>query len=363
MSRGGEPQGNCYEGEAVDGSETQAKGENLGIVRLGRADSAVGVCSGGDARDKALSYMSPRPRIVSLLPSATEIVCALGSEAHLVGRSHECDHPVSVQSLPVCSQPQIHVGGSSAEIDRDVRERVKAGLSVYAVSEAALRELRPDIILTQTQCEVCAVTPQQVEDAVCEWTGRRPDIVSLEPDRLDDLWRDIRHVGARLDAPRQAEAVLAQLQARMQAIAERARAEARRPTMACIEWVDPLLAAGNWVPELVTLAGGENLFGSAGQHAPRLQWKELRRADPEVLVVMPCGYDLPRTRRDAVLLSEHAEWPGLRTVQAGRVALTDGHQYFNRPGPRLVESLEILAEILHPGRFHFDHRGRGWEYF
>jgi iron complex transport system substrate-binding protein len=301
------------------------------------------------------------PRIVSLLASATEIVCALGLESHLVGRSHECDYPPSVRDLPACSWPQIDVGGTSRQIDRDVRERVKSGLSVYAVSEDALRSLQPDVILTQTQCEVCAVTPKDVEDAVCEWTGQRPQIVSLEPVRLEDVWADIERVGAALGAQDRAEALVARLRARTEAVAERARGAARRPGVACIEWVDPLMAPGHWTPELVGMAGGENLFGAAGTPAPRLAWEDLVRADPDVMVIMPCGYDLARTRRDAALLAERAQWQVLNAVRAGRVALADGNQYLNRSGPRLVESLEILAEIIHPTLFDFGHRGRGWE--
>lgn len=307
--------------------------------------------------------MSAPPRVVSLLGSATEIVCALGLESRLVGRSHECDYPPSVRRLPVCSEPEIDVTRRSAEIDRDVTERVKAGLSVYKVSEAVLRELQPDVILTQTQCEVCAVTPRDVENAVCEWTGRRPRIVSLEPLRLADVWQDIRRVGAALDAEQHADELVARLEERMRAVVERTRAIGERPQVACIEWVDPLMGAGNWIPELVEMAGGENLFGAAGAHAPRLEWERVVRADPRVLAVMPCGYDLATTRRDAALLAARPEWPRLRAVREGRVAVIDGNQYLNRSGPRLAESLEILAEILHPGAFDFGHQGRGWEWF
>ncbi|NIR29556.1 MAG: cobalamin-binding protein [Gammaproteobacteria bacterium] len=307
--------------------------------------------------------MSPQPRVVSLLASATEIVCALGLESHLVGRSHECDYPASVRRLPACSEPEIDITRPSAEIDRDVRERVKAGLSVYKVSEAALRELQPDLILTQTQCEVCAVTPRDVEDAVCEWTGRRPRIVSLEPVRLDDVWKDIQRIGAALDAEQRARRLVARLQERMHAVVERARTRASRPGVGCIEWVDPLIGAGNWIPELVEMAGAENVFGAAGEHAPQLEWEELVRADPQVMAIMPCGYDLATTRRDAALLAERAQWPALRAVRGGRVAVIDGNQYLNRSGPRLVESLEILAEIFHPDVFDFGHRGRAWEWF
>jgi len=306
-------------------------------------------------------------RVVSLLPSATEIVCALGFEDSLVGRSHECDYPPSVTRLPVCSQPTVDVTARSAHIDREVRERLKSGLSVYDVSEAELARLRPDVILTQTQCEVCAVTPQDVARAVRDWVGGEPRIVSLEPTRLEHLWGDIRRVAEALGDPQRGESLVGELCARAGRLRVRAEEQldahgGARPGVACIEWPEPLMVAGNWVPELVEMAGGRDLFGEPGGHSPVLAWEALRDADPALLVAMPCGYDLARTRRELPPLRAQPGWETLRAVREGRVALTDGHQYFNRPGPRLVDSLEILLEILWPGALDFGHRGVGWEW-
>jgi iron complex transport system substrate-binding protein len=301
------------------------------------------------------------PRIVSLIASATEIVAALGFENDLVGRSHECDYPPTVLRLPVCTEPKFNVHGSSYDIDQRVKAILQEAASVYRVHADMLKELQPDVILTQAQCEVCAVSLNDVEQVMCDWLGSRPVVVSLKPDGLADVWRDVDAVARALGVPDRGKQVIKQLQQRMAAIAARCRDLPRKPTVGCIEWIEPLMASGNWMPELVEMAGGVNLFGIAGQHAPWLTWEELVGRDPEVLIALPCGFDLPRTRQEMGQLAEKEEWPGLRAVRTGRVFVTDGNQYFNRPGPRLVESLEILAEILHPGQFAFGHEGTGWQ--
>lgn len=303
-------------------------------------------------------------RIVSLIASATEIVCALGFQASLVGRSHECDFPPQVGDLPAVTAPRFDVDGRSADIDRDVKALLERTLSVYQVDADRLRALRPDLIVTQTQCEVCAVSRKDVEHALCAWVetaGPPPRIVSLEPNGLNDVWRDIRRVAQALDVADRGDAVVEAAQARMRAIADRSASAPRRPTVACIEWIDPLMASGNWMPTLVELAGGRNLFGAADRHAPQMTWEALRAEDPDVIVALPCGFDIPRTREEMPALTSHLGWSELRAVRDGRVFVTDGNQYFNRPGPRLVESLEILSEMLHPGLFTFGHRGLGWE--
>jgi iron complex transport system substrate-binding protein len=301
------------------------------------------------------------PRIVSLIASATEIVCALGFEGDLVGRSHECDFPASVERLPVCTEPKFNVVGSSYEIDQRVKAVLQEGLSVYRVHADLLRQLRPDVIVTQSHCEVCAVSQRDVEQAVCDWLGARPTVVSLAPNALADVWHSFRQVADALGAPERGEAVVRGLRAGMRAVTERTAALAGRPTVAYVEWIDPLMAGGNWMPELVQMAGGVNLFGEAGKHSPWMTWEDLRRRDPDVLFVAPCGLDLVHTRQEMPALTGRFDWAELRAVRAGRVYLADGNQYFNRPGPRLVESLEILAEVLHPEAFHFGHEGIGWE--
>jgi iron complex transport system substrate-binding protein len=301
------------------------------------------------------------PRIVSLIASATEIVCALGFERHLVGRSHECDYPESVQRLPVCTEPKFNTEGTSYQIDQRVQAIVRESLSVYRVDGEKLRDLEPDVIVTQAQCEVCAVSLREVERTVCAWLQSCPKLVSLMPNALADVWADIERVAEALDARDTGQELITRLQGLMAAIAAKARECSRRPTVACLEWIEPLMAAGNWTPELVAMAGGVNLFGEAGQHAPWMTWEQLCARDPEVILILPCGFDIARSRREMRLLVQRPEWPRLRAVHEGRVFLCDGNQYFNRPGPRLVESLEILAEVLHPEAFAFGHQGTGWQ--
>jgi iron complex transport system substrate-binding protein len=301
------------------------------------------------------------PRVVSLISSATEIVCALGCEDYLVGRSHECDFPPSVRRLPVLTEPKFNVEGNSRQIDRDVKNLLRDSLSVYRVDAERLAELEPDVIVTQAQCDVCAVSLRDVERAVCSWLTACPKLVSLVPNALADVWTDIENVADALGVRDVGMDVVERLRSRVRAISERAATLSRRPGIACIEWIDPLMAAGNWVPELVEMAGGNNLFGQAGKHSPWMTFEQLVAADPEVIVVMPCGFDIARSRVELPALSQRPEWSQLTAVRAGRVYLADGNQFFNRPGPRLVESLEILAELLHPETFRFGHEGVGWQ--
>ena len=301
------------------------------------------------------------PRIVSLISSATEIIHALGFGDQLVGRSHECDYPPTVQQLPVCTEPKFNVEGSSYQIDERVKAILQEAGSVYRVHADVLKQLQPDVIVTQAQCEVCAVSLNDVERALCDWLQSKPTVVSLQPDGLNDVWQDIGKVAEALQIPQQGQQLVRELQARMDVIAKLCQRLSAKPTVACIEWIDPLMAAGNWVPTLVEMAGGVNLFGTAGQHAPWMSWEQLRQADPDVIIAMPCGYDLAKTESEMNHLTQHPQWQELQAVQSGRVYVTDGNQYFNRPGPRLVESLEILAEILHPPEFGYGHRGIGWQ--
>jgi iron complex transport system substrate-binding protein len=301
-----------------------------------------------------------RPRVASLLASATEIVAALGGLDLLVARSHECDHPPEVARLPVVTAPLLDTTRPSGAIDRDVKALLEQSLSIYRVDGDRLGELRPDVIVTQTQCEVCAVTPADVERALADWTGARPRIVSLAPNALADVFEDIRRVAVALGRPERGPALANELRTRMDGIASVAAGLDEHPRVACIEWIEPLMAAGNWVPELVALAGGENLFGAAGRHSPWLTLDELAASDPDIVLVLPCGFDIARTRAELSALAERPAWRRLRAVRAGRIFVCDGNSYFNRPGPRLADSLEILAEILHPRHFAFGHEGRGW---
>ena len=299
-------------------------------------------------------------RIVSLIASATEIVVALGFEEQLVGRSHECDFPPGVERLPACSSSKVDAGATSRRIDVQVRSLVAEALSVYQVDPALLDRLAPTHIITQTQCEVCAVSLTDVEQAVRELVQSRPQVVSLEPMDLGDVWRDIRTVASALGAAERGHRLVDTLTARLDAVRALTEALGKRPTIACVEWIDPLMHAENWIPELVRIAGGTIMIGEPGRHSGYFSMDELVRHDPDVIAIMPCGFDIERSRKEMPPLATHPDWTRLSAVRAGRVYVTDGNQYFNRPGPRLVESAEILAELLHPGAVDFGHRGRGW---
>jgi iron complex transport system substrate-binding protein len=204
------------------------------------------------------------------------------------------------------------------------------------------------------------VSFEEVQQVVCDYLNQDAAIVSLEPNSLDDVFADIQRVADALDAPAKGRSLVLHMTSRMAAIAERAALEDHKPTVACIEWIEPLMAGGNWMPTLVDMAGGTELFGKAAEHSHWITWEDLKAADPDVLVMLPCGYNIEKTRAELSVLTEWGDWGDLAAVKQGQVYITDGNQYFNRPGPRLVESLEILAEILHPDIFNFKHEGSGW---
>ncbi len=301
-----------------------------------------------------------KPRIVSLLPSATELLCALGVGGNLVGRSHECDYPPQVLPLPVCTKPLIDTTDSSGNIDRAIKSRLQDALSIYELDMELIARLEPSIIVTQTQCEVCAVSLSDVQAALSERLDRNPFIVSLQPNSLGDIWDDIRRLAKTLRVDDAGERLVEEMQRSFCRINTAIPADRVRPKVLCIEWLDPLMTAGNWMPELVTLAGGETVVGSPGEHSPYIDLS-LLPGEPEVVIMFPCGFDIPRTLRELPALSSRADFSSLQAVRNGSVFILDGVQYFNRPGPRLVESLEILAEILHPDIFSFGHEGQGWQ--
>lgn len=301
-------------------------------------------------------------RIVSLIPSATEIVAALGLTDALVGRSHECDYPPEILDRPICTQATINSEKPSGQIHEDVTELLQKALSIYQIKIDVLQQLQPTHILTQDQCDVCAVTLADVKKAISELTHSQPEVISLQPKKIADVWTDIERVADALGVG--AKPTLLNLEARVKLCQQKTQAlsEHEHPKVACIEWTDPLMLAGNWIPELVEAAGGKPLVSVAGQPDQKLEWKSLITANPDVIVFMPCGFDLDRTRSEAALLTQRPEWQNLHAVQTNRVYITDGNSYFNRPGPRLVESLEILAEILHPEIFQYGYQGTGWDF-
>jgi iron complex transport system substrate-binding protein len=289
-------------------------------------------------------------RIVPLIASATEMVHALGLGEFQVGRSHECDFPPSVLDLPVCTRPRIDTRGSSQEIDQQVRQTLAAAATIYEILDDVLIPLAPTHLLTQTHCEVCAVSLKDVEAALAGRYPTRPAVVALEPNSLADIWTDIRRVAAACSVPERGEELVATLQARMAATAASFRSLGRRPRVACIEWHEPLMAAGNWIPELVTMLGAVNLFGSPGKHSPWLDWRDLAAADPDVIISMPCGFSLARTEAEMYWLEQNPVWPQLTAVREGRVFVADGNRFFTRPGPGVADSLDLLAGILRDDR-------------
>lgn len=298
-------------------------------------------------------------KIISLLPSATEIVCALGFQDQLVGRSHECDYPVGISQLPICTEAKFPQG-SSAEIDQSVGALVQKGLSVYEVYNDVLEQLEPDFIVTQSQCEVCAVNMKDVEAAVCQLIGSNPQIINLEPVGFQDVFNDILAVGKALGVPQKAQELVTQLLTRINLVEKTIQSITHKKRVACIEWLSPLMNAANWVPTLVEKAGGVNLFGEEAQHSHYIQWADIEQQNPDVILIMPCGFSIERTLQEINLLTDLPSWKDLPAVQNGEVYLTDGNQYFNRPGPRLADSVEIIGEILYPQLFERKHSTKDW---
>ena len=286
-------------------------------------------------------------RIVTLLPSATEIVCKLGLGSHLVGVTHECDYPPFVKSLPKVTQTLIPHDASSRDIDAMVRERLKKQRALYTLDMPTLERLAPDLIVTQALCDVCAVAEAEVTAAACFLPGK-PRVVNLEPMRLSEVFDCIRLVGEAADVARKAIEVIERLQRRVNAVAERTERIADRPKGVHLEWIDPPFCSGHWSPELVRLAGGTELVGREGEASRTIAWQLILEAESEWLMVACCGFNVPRTLQDLPLLAEYPAFRDLACVRSDRVFVTDGNAYFSRPGPRLVDSLEILAHALHP---------------
>ena len=286
-------------------------------------------------------------KIVSLLPSATEMVCELGLGDQLIGVTHECDYPHWVRSLPKVTQTLIPVDASSREIDELVRERLKSSRALYTLDLPLLAKLQPDLIVTQTLCDVCAVAESEVNAAVCMLPGR-PTVINLEPTRLADIFDCLSQVGRAAGADRQAKEAIDRLRARVTTVASRTEQVTSPTKVLLLEWIDPPFSSGHWSPELVRLAGGTEVIGREGQPSRTVHWDEIVAADPDVIIIACCGFDIARTRTDIPIMAAYPGFQELSCVRSGRVYLMDGNAYFSRPGPRLVDSLEILAHTLHP---------------
>ena len=301
--------------------------------------------------------MAQPQRVVSLSPSCTEIVCALGLGDRLVGRSHECDFPPQAAGLPALTASKVNVYASSRAVDEQVRKLSAGGEALFRLDAEKLRALKPEVVLTEALPDACDVSAADVGAALGDAEAR---VVTLEPRSVEDVFNGIRAVADALEAGSAGEALIHRIRSRMFAVRD-AAADLPKPSVACLGWLDPLKPAGGWVPELVEMAGGREVLGEAGAAPRALEWGELRKAQPDLVIAMPRGFDLTRARLEMTALASKPEWSGLKAVQAGRAYAADGNRFFNRPGPRLAESLEILAEILHPKEFSFGARGAGWE--
>lgn len=298
-------------------------------------------------------------RVASLLPSATEIVCAVGAATELVGISHECDFPDDIRHLPVLTRARLRPQGRSGDIDREVRSVLQEALAVYEIELARLEAARPDVIVTQDLCDVCAVSFDDVCAAAATLVHQPIRIVNLHPTRLDDIWADVHRVGESLGRTADAANVVADLQSRIAEITKRSLACVGHPRVISIEWIDPVMIGGMWMPELIERAGGFPLVTRPGDHAPTLTKEALSRLVPDTVLIKPCGFPLERTLEEISVLHTSLPWESWRAVQEGHVYVADGNAYFNRPGPRIVDSLEILAACLHPedfGDFRDKHR-------
>lgn len=294
-----------------------------------------------------------------MLPSATEIVHALGLTDDLIGRSHECDYPPHVLELPAVTYAYIDSQASSRIVDLAVKKRAQQGLSLYGIHKDQIRKLDPDFIVTQTQCDLCAVSLRDVQTFLKDDVGVSAELLVLALNVLNDVWQDIRNAGASFGVSERAESVVDKLAARLSAVKRKSQSLPSF-SVAIIEWTAPLMAAGNWTPELVAIAGGHDVFGRDGVHSASIQPADLQKTNPDFIIVAPCGFDLRRTEREIRSLTRQESWAGLNAVQKGQVYAVDGNAFFNRPGPRLVESAEILAEILHPESFDFGHCASAW---
>jgi iron complex transport system substrate-binding protein len=296
-------------------------------------------------------------RIVSLLASATEIVCALGAGEMLVGRSHECDNPEWVRRLPACSAPAFDVSVSSCEIDAEVRRRLRSGEPLYHIHGELIHELRADLLISQSHCEVCAITPADLErSGACASPARQ---VALSASSLEEIFQGVQRIARELGLKERGETVIRRERERLDTVRERT-ARLRRPSVVMVEWTDPLFAMGNWGPELVEIANGELLLGEKGKHSAAVPGEQLRDADPEYLIVAPCGFDLQRSLQEQTILERYPWWCDLRAVRKGNVAFADGNLLFNRSGMTVSQSAEVIAEIIHGISFGEPAEGMYW---
>jgi iron complex transport system substrate-binding protein len=300
-------------------------------------------------------------KIVTLIPSATEIVAFLGEKEFIIGRSHECDYPKDLNKIPKLTSPKIDVDGTSGQIHKQINVILEKSLSAYKVDIKKLKKLNPDFIVTQAHCEVCAVSFSEVEFIAKEHLGKNTKIISLQPNTLNEVFDDIRRVAKDLEIDNDDNnQLIKNLEIRLKNIKNKTE-KYKKPKIACIEWIDPLMAAGNWIPEMVQISGGEDVFGKKSKDSHWIEFNEIKKYNPDIIIFIPCGFNLKKTNDEVKnLLKSDTRWHDLKAFKNKKIFITDGNQYFNRPGPRLIESLEIFAEIIHPDFFNFEHRNKGW---
>jgi len=303
-------------------------------------------------------------RIVSLLPGLTELVYKLGCGNNLVGRSHECDFPQQVTELPVLTEPKYtHTDDlTSSQIQSSVSDLLQQGLSVYKVFEDKLKECDPDVVLTQDHCEVCAVSMKELSSAIDSFLDKNVNITSVEPSSLEEVLDSFITIAEAVNRSDAGKKLVDSTRARFNEIRQAVENQ-KTPTVVSIEWLDPLMTGGNWMPELIEIAGGKNLLSEPGKHSPWIEWDKIRNADPDILLILPCGFTISKTLVEINSLVELDGWNELKAVKNGDICLLDGNHYFNRPGPRILDSAEILAEIFHPELFKIKYENEGWMRF
>ena len=298
-------------------------------------------------------------KIITLIPSATEIISFLGLDSQLVGVSHECDFPEKVKSLKKLTKTDIKTNVSSYNIHLQIEKILENSLSVYKVDENSLKYLNPDVIITQDQCNVCAVNLSQVKKVTSSYLNKEVDIISLQPKSFKNIFENIEYVAKKLNVFNALNKN--KINKLFHRISDVRQKKKSFKNVICIEWCNPLMAAGNWIPDMVKIAGGNELFGINNKNSHWIDFKSVRDFNPEVIIFMPCGYNLLQTQRDvASLFENNVNWKNLSAYKNKKLYLVDGNQYFNRPGPRIVDSLEILAEIFNPDVFNYGYKGSGW---
>ena len=298
-------------------------------------------------------------RIVSLLASGTEIVCALGAGDSLVGRSHECDNPAWVRSLPPCSEPAFDISVSSREIDAEVNRRIRSGEPLYRLNTDLIASLTPDLIIAQEHCEVCAVTPADVERSGCSVLPAR--VLSLTASSIGEIFESIMQVARALDREQSGCSLVRREHERLECVRKRT-AGRPRPSVVLLEWTDPVFAMGNWAPELVEIANGEPLCGNKARHSFAIPFEQVIEADPDILIVAPCGFNFERACKELPVLQAYPGWNKLEAVRKGRVAFADGNLFFNRSGMTISQTAEIIAEILHGVTFEVPTENVHWRW-